>query len=88
MRDGPVNCRNATLYEAQRGQHLTWEDDGVCKPCKRTIERFIKRGTTQSVVDDDEDDDESNRVVETTVTVHLRVVTDEFPDGLLSDTEN
>lgn len=44
MRDEPVPCRHATLYETERVQHITWEDDGICKPCKRNIQRFIDRG--------------------------------------------
>lgn len=44
MRDNPVPCAHATLYEMRRGEHVTWEDDCICKPCKRNIGRFIQRG--------------------------------------------
>jgi hypothetical protein len=44
MRDEPVPCKNATLFEINQGRHITWEDDRTCKPCKRVLERFAQRG--------------------------------------------
>lgn len=45
MREQPVLCRNATRWEADQEpqRHITWEDDGICKPCKRTLAKFAKR---------------------------------------------
>lgn len=45
MRDDPMPCVHATDYEIDQGKHLTWNDSGMCSPCRRYIDRFIARGS-------------------------------------------
>ncbi len=43
MRDEAVPCVNATKYEIDHGEHMTWVDDRICKPCQSVLDRFNQR---------------------------------------------
>lgn len=43
MRDAAVPCRYATAYETSLGRHITFNDNQICTPCERTVDRFAAK---------------------------------------------
>lgn len=42
-------CKHATDYEIERDTHKTWNDDGICSPCRQLLDLFeTKRANAEA----------------------------------------